>query len=157
MRDDSAEILFQSFLQEALVSSSGMGKYVRSLMWPIQHFLSQPRRLPPSKVLWRMVLERLFWSVTCRNHESFRLPAVIGRGSYGPTRKSILLLTLSLILCSTYREVALWVGFRKPGLFFGVSKQGPCLTTVDKDGGDKRLLQREHVCEAYGAAPADSV
>ena len=26
MRDDSAEILFQSFLQEALVSSSGMGK-----------------------------------------------------------------------------------------------------------------------------------
>ena len=25
VRDDSAEILFQSFLQEALVSSSGMG------------------------------------------------------------------------------------------------------------------------------------
>ena len=29
MRDDSAEILFQSFLQEALVSSSGMGRDVR--------------------------------------------------------------------------------------------------------------------------------
>ena len=27
MRDDSAEILFQSFLQEALVSSSGIGRY----------------------------------------------------------------------------------------------------------------------------------
>ena len=32
MRDDSAEILFQSFLQEALVSSSGMGRNVHSLM-----------------------------------------------------------------------------------------------------------------------------
>ena len=28
LRDDSAEILFQSFLQEALVSSSGMGRDV---------------------------------------------------------------------------------------------------------------------------------
>ena len=30
MRDGSAEILFQSFLQEALVSSSGMGRDVPS-------------------------------------------------------------------------------------------------------------------------------
>ena len=30
MRDDSAEILFQSFLQKALVSSSGLGKDVHS-------------------------------------------------------------------------------------------------------------------------------
>ena len=30
MRDDSAEILFQSFLQEVLVSSSGIGKYLHS-------------------------------------------------------------------------------------------------------------------------------
>ena len=50
MRDDSAEILFQSFLQEALVSSSGMGRDVHSLMLPIQHFLCRPRRRPPSKV-----------------------------------------------------------------------------------------------------------
>ena len=34
MRDDSAEILFQSFLQEALVSSSGMDRYVHCLtLW----------------------------------------------------------------------------------------------------------------------------
>ena len=32
MRDDSAEILSQSFLQEALVSSSGTGRDVHSLM-----------------------------------------------------------------------------------------------------------------------------
>ena len=35
MRDNSAEILFQSFLQEALVSSSGMGRDVQSLMLSI--------------------------------------------------------------------------------------------------------------------------
>ena len=32
MKDNSAEILFQCFLQEALVSSSGTGRNVRSLM-----------------------------------------------------------------------------------------------------------------------------
>ena len=31
MKDDAAEILFQSFLQEATVSSSGMGRGVLSL------------------------------------------------------------------------------------------------------------------------------
>ena len=39
MRDDSPEIFFQSFLQEALVSSSGMGRGVHSLMLSIQYFL----------------------------------------------------------------------------------------------------------------------
>ena len=50
MRNDSAQILFQSFLQEALVSSSGMGRDVHSLVSSIQHFLRRPRRRPPSKV-----------------------------------------------------------------------------------------------------------
>ena len=59
MRDDSAEIFFRSFLQEALVSSSGTGRDVYSLMVSIQHFLSRPRRRPPSKVPCRLVLERL--------------------------------------------------------------------------------------------------
>ena len=39
MRDDSEVILFQSFLQEALVSSSGIRRAVHSLMLSIQHFL----------------------------------------------------------------------------------------------------------------------
>ena len=39
MRDDSAEIPLQSFLQEALVSGCGMGRDVHSLMLSIQHFL----------------------------------------------------------------------------------------------------------------------
>ena len=42
MRDGSAENLFQSFLQEALISSSGMGRDVHSLMLSIQHFICQP-------------------------------------------------------------------------------------------------------------------
>ena len=57
-RDDSAKILFQFFLQEVIVSSSGMGSAVHSLMLSIKHFLCRPRRRPPSKVPWRMVLEK---------------------------------------------------------------------------------------------------
>ena len=50
VRDDSAEILFESSLLEALVSSSGMGRDVRSLMLSTEHFLYRPCRRPPSKV-----------------------------------------------------------------------------------------------------------
>ena len=42
MRDDSAEVLFQSFLQETLAISSGMGRDVRSLMLSIHYFLCRP-------------------------------------------------------------------------------------------------------------------
>ena len=50
MRDDSAEILFQSFLHEALVNGSGVGSDVHSLKLSIQHFLCRPRRRLSSKV-----------------------------------------------------------------------------------------------------------
>ena len=49
-RNESEEILFQSFLREVLVSCSGMGREVHSLMLSIKHFLCRPRRRPPSKV-----------------------------------------------------------------------------------------------------------
>ena len=39
VRDHLAEILFQSFLLEALVSSSGTGRDVHALLLSIQHFL----------------------------------------------------------------------------------------------------------------------
>ena len=35
-----------------------------TLMFSFQHFLCRPRYRPPSKVPWRMVLERLSWRVT---------------------------------------------------------------------------------------------
>ena len=85
------EILFESFQQEAIVSSSGMGRNVHSSVFSIQHFLCCPRRFPPSKVPWRTVLERLSRRVTCPNHASFRLWTLARRGSCGPTRKLILL------------------------------------------------------------------
>ena len=58
---------FQSFLQEALVSSSGMGRDVHSLMLSIQHFLCQPWCCQPSnKGALKDGLERLLWRVTSR-------------------------------------------------------------------------------------------
>ena len=73
MRDDSAEILFQSFLWEATACSSGIGRDAHSLTLSIQHFLCRLWRQPPCKVSWRMALERLSWRVTCPSHASFRL------------------------------------------------------------------------------------
>ena len=89
MRDDSAEILFQSFLQEALVSSSDMESDVQSLMLSILHFLCQPQCCQPSKVPCKMGLERLCWRVTHLNHASFCFLTVARRGSCRPTRKLI--------------------------------------------------------------------
>ena len=41
--------------------------------------------------------------------------------------------------------------------FSTVSKQGPCFTTVEEDGGEKRLVQLKLACEADGTAPPDPV
>ena len=65
MADDSAEILFLSSLQKAMLNCSGLGRYVNFLF--IQHFLCWPWCCPLSKVPWRRVLERLSWHVTCPN------------------------------------------------------------------------------------------
>ena len=74
MRDDSAEILFQSFLQEALVSRSGMGRDIHSLTLPTQHFLCRPQHRSPTKVPWRMVLERLLCRGNFTTHERWKGP-----------------------------------------------------------------------------------
>ena len=41
--------------------------------------------------------------------------------------------------------------------FLRVSKQGPCLTAIEEDGDDKRLVQLEFACKADGAASPDPV
>ena len=41
--------------------------------------------------------------------------------------------------------------------FFTVSKQGPCFTSVEENGGDKSLSQPEHACEIDGVAPPNPV
>ena len=42
LRDGSAEIMFQSFLWKAIVSSSGVDTDVHALMLSIQHLLCRP-------------------------------------------------------------------------------------------------------------------
>ena len=41
-------------------------------------------------------------------------------------------------------------GFEHLDPFFRVSKQGPCFTAVEEDGGDKRLVRLELACKADG-------
>ena len=48
-------------------------------------------------------------------------------------------------------------GFESLDPLFRVSKQGPCSTAVEEDGGDKRVVELELVREADGVAPPDCV
>ena len=41
--------------------------------------------------------------------------------------------------------------------FLEVSKQDPCLTDVEEDGDNKRLVELELACKADGVAPSDPV
>ena len=42
-------------------------------------------------------------------------------------------------------------------LFPTVSKQGPCFTATEVDGGDKKLVELDLICEGEGVAPLDPV
>ena len=100
MTNDSAEILFQSFLpREAIVSSSGMNRDVHSFMLAIQHVLCRPRRRP--KVPRRVVLERLSWRIACRTmpvSESKQLPEEV---PMGPQRSWFMISTNTIIIAIT--------------------------------------------------------
>ena len=49
------------------------------------------------------------------------------------------------------------LGFEGLDPFIRVSKQGPCFTTIEEDGGGKRLVELERSCDADGIAPPDPV
>ena len=49
------------------------------------------------------------------------------------------------------------LGFESRDPFFIVSKQGPCFTAMEEDGGEKRLVQLELAFEADGVASPDPV
>ena len=70
MGDNSAEILFQN----ALVSSSGMCRYVHSLVLSIQHFFCRLRRRPPSKGAMKDGLGEAV--VACDMPESYKFPSL---------------------------------------------------------------------------------
>ena len=97
IRDDSAEILFQPFLQEAIVSISGMGRDGHSLILSIQYFLWWPWHRPPFKDGFGEAVMAYDMPRTMQVSVSWR---VAWRGACGLTRKLILLSTQSLVLCS---------------------------------------------------------
>ena len=82
MGDDSAEILFQSFLQEALVNSSGMCRE-RPLFDVVHPAFPLLTTASPTlqDALKDGLGERLSWRVTCPNHASFRLSTELLRGN----------------------------------------------------------------------------
>ena len=49
------------------------------------------------------------------------------------------------------------LGFKSLDSFFRVSNQGPCFTAVEENGGDKRLVELELVCDADDVEPSDPV
>ena len=72
MTDDSAEILFQSFLQEVIVSRSGVGRDVQFLVLYIQYFLCRPRRRLP----FQGDLKDGFGVVACDMPEPCKFPSI---------------------------------------------------------------------------------
>ena len=82
--DDSAEVLFQSSLQEAIVSSSYMGRDVHVLTLSIQDFPCRPQHRP------QRALKDGFEDAVVQ----------CDMPDHGPTLKLILLRTHSLVLCS---------------------------------------------------------
>ena len=105
-----------------------------------------------------MVLKKAV--LVCDMPKCFHLLTVARRGSCGPSRKLILLPTQSLVLCS---KQEMWKSFLQHLvlkawiLFFRVSKQGPCFTAIEKDGGDKKLVELGLACKADGIAAPDPV
>ena len=89
MRDDSAESLFQSFLQEARASSSGIGRGMFTLcccpsnIFSADHGVAHRLQCPEGR-FWRGCC-----GVSCPNHASFPISTVNRRGSCAPTRKPI--------------------------------------------------------------------
>ena len=131
-RYDSSEFLFQSFLREAIVSSSGMGRSVHSLMLSFQHFLCRPRRRPLCKVPSRLVLERLSYRcMTCPSHASVRLLTVAreflwAHNGTDPAPDPVVGLVLQV--GDTEECISSGTRSRKPGSF-SQSQRGGSITT----------------------------
>ena len=152
MMDNSAQIFFQSFLQEAVVSSSGMVRDAHSLTLFIQHSSADCGISNPPSFL--KGLEKLLWCVTCTNHASFHLLTFARRGSCRP-QGSCSFSAPSCWHCALSRRcrgVSSGTWFQQPESFSQINKQGPCLTAIEEDGGDQRLVHLELACKANGVA-----
>ena len=129
MRDHSAEILFESFLQEAPGARFGVGRDVHSLMLSIQHFLCRSRRRPPSSVPWRTG-----FVVTCDMPEPYQFSSLDRcQKRFLWTHTEVVLdthLVVGLVLQNA-EKFPHALGFESlDPFFFRVSKQGTCFTVV---------------------------
>ena len=99
MRDDSAEILFQSFLHEAFVNSSGMDRNAHVVHAAFPLAITAPPILRDALkdvcvvllLFCLFVFERLLGCMTCPNRANFRLLTVARNVPRGTTRELILL------------------------------------------------------------------
>ena len=123
MRNNSAEILFRSFPQKALVRSSGMGRDVYSLMLSIQRFLpvANPPRCP----------EGWFW----RGCRGLTCPLLT------VARRTLHQVVGVVLQVGDTEKFPQALGFESLDPFLIVSKQGPCFTAVEEDGDDKGLVE----------------
>ena len=100
------------------------------------------------------------WRVKCPKHASFRLFTVV-RKVFLWTHKEVDLTphqVVDLVLqVGDAEKFPQAIGFKSLDPFSKVSKQGPCFTDTEEDGGDKKLLELELSCEADGVAPPDPV
>ena len=113
MGDNSAEILFLTFLQEALVSSSGMGRDVHSLMLSIQHSSADHGVVHPPRCL-----EGWFWRGCCDIPEPCKFPSLDScQSGSTPSR-------WSCAPSTKCREVFSCAWFRKSGSFFQSQQAG---------------------------------
>ena len=159
MRDDSAGILFQSFLQEALVISSDMGRVVLTLMLSIQrilcdHGVAHPPRYPEGW-FWRGV-------VACDMPELCKFPSLDScqkrllwtHKGVDASPQPVVGLVVQVGDAEKFSQALTSEGL-DPSLIF--SKQGSCFTAIEEDGGEKRLGKLELACEADGVASTDVI
>ena len=150
--DDLAEILVQSFLQEALVSSSDKGRDVHSI--DVHPAFPLPTTASPTL---QGALKDGFREavVTCDMPKPCEFPEEAPVDPQGSSSCA----APSRWFCAPSRrcgEISSSTWFRKHEsffFFFRVRKQGPCFTAMGEDGDDKRLVELELACEADGVAP----
>ena len=114
-----AEILFKSFQQEAIVSTSGMGRVVHSLLLSIQHFLCPPRRRPPSNSALKECFGEAVVACDMLESCSFRPLDSCQKRFLWVHKEVDLAVHPAVVLCLGRRceEVSLVTSFWKPGSF----------------------------------------
>ena len=133
MRNDSAEILFQSFLQEALVSSFGMDRDVHSLSDVVHPAF--PLLTTASPTL-RGALKDGFGEavVACDMLEPCKIPSLDGCRKEVPEDKEVDLAPHPVVVLCSKQEIRRSFLMRLVSkawiLYFRVSKQGPCFSMI---------------------------